>query len=84
MELGLGVEMEISGRFLPFDIMWSWEVSGGPTSQTRLSHLRATGLTPSRSTKILSSAWLRIKGRNWKLDFGLRVTDNFIRYDNYI
>ena len=30
MELGLCVEMEISGRFSPFDIMWSWEVSCGP------------------------------------------------------
>ena len=29
---GSGVEMEISGRFLPFDITWSWEVSGGPVS----------------------------------------------------
>ena len=28
--MGLGIEMEISGRFLPFDIMWSWEVSGIP------------------------------------------------------
>ena len=26
MELGLGIEMEISGRFSPFDITWSWEV----------------------------------------------------------
>ena len=32
MELGLGVEMEISGRFLLFDITWSWEVSCGPVS----------------------------------------------------
>ena len=30
--LGLGAEMEISGRFSPFDIMWSWEVSCGPVS----------------------------------------------------
>ena len=62
MELGLAIEMEISGSFLPFDIMWSWEVSGGPMSWTRQSHLRATGLTPSQSTKTLSSTWLRIKG----------------------
>ena len=32
VELGLGVEMEISGRFSLFDIMWSWEVSCGPVS----------------------------------------------------
>ena len=31
-EAGAGVEMEISGRFLPFDIMWSWEVSCGLVS----------------------------------------------------
>ena len=29
---GFGIEMEISGRFLPFDITWSWEVYGGPMS----------------------------------------------------
>ena len=33
MELGLGIEMEISGRFLPFDITCSWEVSGGPSPE---------------------------------------------------
>ena len=27
MELSLGIEMEIFGRFSPFDITWSWEVS---------------------------------------------------------
>ena len=27
MELGFRVEMEISGRASPIDIMWSWEVS---------------------------------------------------------
>ena len=32
MEVGLGVEMEISGTFSPFDITWSWEVSGEPMS----------------------------------------------------
>ena len=31
-EAGVGVEMEITGRFSPFDIMWSWEVSCGPVS----------------------------------------------------
>ena len=31
-EPGLAIEMEISGRFLPFDIMWCWEVSCGPVS----------------------------------------------------
>ena len=29
---GSCIEMEISGRFSPFDITWSWEVSGGPMS----------------------------------------------------
>ena len=29
---GLGVEMEISGRFSPFGITLSWEVFGGPMS----------------------------------------------------
>ena len=32
MELDLAVEMAISGRFLPFGITWSWELSGGPMS----------------------------------------------------
>ena len=32
MELDLGIEMEISGKFYPFDIVWSWEVSCGPVS----------------------------------------------------
>ena len=27
---GLGIEMEISVRYSPFDITWSWEVSYGP------------------------------------------------------
>ena len=30
--LGLGIEMEISGRFSAFDSTWSWEVSCGPVS----------------------------------------------------
>ena len=63
MELGLGVEMEISGRFLPFDITWSWEVSCGPMSSTWLSHLTGTALMPGLSTKSLSSTRLRIKGK---------------------
>ena len=63
MELGLDVEMEISGRFLLFDIRGAGGVSGGPMSCTWLSHLRGTGLTPGRSTEILSSTWLRIKRR---------------------
>ena len=32
MEMGLSIETEISGRFSPFDITWSQEVSGGPMS----------------------------------------------------
>ena len=32
VELGLGIEMEISGFFSPFDITWNSEVSGGPIS----------------------------------------------------
>ena len=63
MELGLGIEMEISARFLPFDITWSWEVSGEPMSGAWLSHLRGTAVIPGWSTKSLSSKRLRIKGR---------------------
>ena len=55
--------MEISGKFSPFGITWSWEVSGGPMSSTRLSHLRGRGLTPGWNMKTLSSTQLRIKGR---------------------
>ena len=29
---GLGIEMEISERSSPVDIMWSWDVSGGAVS----------------------------------------------------
>ena len=32
MKLGLDIDMEISERFSPFGIMWSWEVSCGPVS----------------------------------------------------
>ena len=48
---------------MPFDITWGWEVSGDPMSWTLLSHLRGSGLIPGRSTKTLSSTWLRKKGR---------------------
>ena len=46
--------------------MWSREVSGGPMSWTRLSHLTGWGLTPGRSTKTLSATQLRRKGREKK------------------
>ena len=36
------------GELLPFNILWNWEVSGGPMSSTWLSHLRGTGLTPGQ------------------------------------
>ena len=45
------------------DIMWDWEVSGGPMSCTWLSHLRGSGLTPRQSTKTLSATQLRRKVR---------------------
>ena len=32
VELGLSIEMVISGELLTIDIMWGWEVSGGPMS----------------------------------------------------
>ena len=38
--------------------MWGREVSGGPMSWTRLSHLRGSGLTPGRSFKTLSATRL--------------------------
>ena len=43
-----------------------WEVSGGPMSWTRLSHLRGSGPTAGRSTKTLPAARLRRKGRKEK------------------
>ena len=43
------------GDLLLIDIMCDWEVSGGPMSWTRLSHLRGSGLTPGQSTKTLSA-----------------------------
>ncbi|XP_067585604.1 RAC-gamma serine/threonine-protein kinase isoform X3 [Pseudorca crassidens] len=51
------------GELSPIDITWGWEVSGGPMSWTRPSHLRGSGLTPGRRTKTLPAAWLRRKGR---------------------
>ena len=50
--------MEISERFSPFGITWSWEVSCGPVSWSWFSHLRGTALMPGWSTKSLSSTWL--------------------------
>ena len=32
LELGLSVELEISGELSPFNITWGQEVSGGPSS----------------------------------------------------
>ena len=58
VELGLGLEMEISGRFSPFDITWSWEVSCRPVSWAWLSYLSGTALTPGWSTKSRSSTRL--------------------------
>ena len=46
VELGLNVETKISGELPPVDIMLSWEVSGGPMSWIRLSHLGVSGPTP--------------------------------------
>ena len=43
------------GELSLIDITWGWQVSGGPMSWTRLSHLRGSGLTPGRSTKTLSA-----------------------------
>ena len=45
--------------------MWRWEVSGGPISWTRLSHLRGSGLTPSRSTKTLSATRHETNMKSW-------------------
>ena len=55
--------MEILGDPSPFDITWSQEVSGGPMSCSRLSHLRGTGLTPGQITMTLTATWLRRKLR---------------------
>ena len=49
--------------------MWSQEVSGGPMSWTRLSHLRGRGLTRGRSTKTLLATWL-VQGPKAGLSFG--------------
>ena len=51
----LALKWRSLGDLSVFDIMWCWEVSGGPMSWTRLSHLRGTGLTPGQSTKTLSA-----------------------------
>ena len=54
------------GHLSPINITWGWEVSGGPTSWTRLSHLRGLGPTPSWSTKALTAAWHGRKVREKK------------------
>ena len=54
------------GELLLTHITWGQEVSGGPVSWTRLSHLSGSGLTPGWSTKTLSATWLRRKGRKEK------------------
>ena len=43
------------GELSPIAMMRGQEVSGGPMSWTRLSHLRGSGLTPGWSTKTLSA-----------------------------
>ena len=47
--------MEISGRALTVWYYMGQEVSGGPMSWARLSHLQGSGLIPGRSTKTLSA-----------------------------
>ena len=51
------------GELSPIDIMWGWEVSGGPLPWTQLSYFGGSGLTPGRRTKTLSATQLRRKGR---------------------
>ena len=63
VELGLTLRLRSLGEFLPVDSTGQQEVSGGPMSWTRLSHLEITGLTPGRSTKTLPATWLQRKGR---------------------
>ena len=46
------------GELSLIDITWVHEVSGGPMSWTRLSHLRGSGLTLGQSTKTLSATRL--------------------------
>ena len=55
------------GELLLLDITWGWEVSGGPMSWTRLSHLRGSGLTPGQSTKSLSATWSLFRRQGWAL-----------------
>ena len=71
MELGLSVEMEISGRPLVIDIMWGWEVLGDSMSSTRLSHLRGSGLTPGQSTENVSATQQQLCPSLRLLDHGL-------------
>ena len=54
------------GELPAINITWGWEVSGGPTSWTQLSHLRGSGPTLGQSTETLPATWLRRKGRKKK------------------
>ena len=67
------------GELLLIDIMWSWEVSGGPVSWTQLSHLRDSGLTPGWSIKTLLGTGLRRKGRKTRKNNNkiLKIIKNF-------
>ena len=63
VELGLSVEMEISGRALPD---WYYMGPGGPSWSSVLdwlSQLVVSGPTPGRSTKTLPATQLGRKGR---------------------
>ena len=51
----LALRQRSLGELSPIDIMWGWEVSGGLMSWSWLSHLRGSRLTPSWSTKTLST-----------------------------
>ena len=50
------------GELLLIDIMWGWEVSGGPISWIWLSHLRGSVLAAGWSTKTLSATRLEKMG----------------------
>ena len=59
VELGLSIEMVVSGRALAnWYFVGLGGLSCGPTSWTRLSHLQGSGLTPGQSTKTLSATQL--------------------------
>ena len=52
------------GELSLIDITWGQEVSDGPMSWTRLSHLRGSGLTPGQCTKTPSATRLLTNMRN--------------------